>query len=325
MSIVLTDTTSGQIDRALREAGWLADSPARGLVLTLVIDTDETRAEAALAAAEEASREHPARILVTIRKPGEAPARLDAEIRVGPETGTGETVLLRLGGGVAAHAASVVLPLLLPDVPAVVWWPAGAPRDVARDPLGGLGKRRITDAATDETPLERLAVRAAMYRPGDTDLAWTRITGWRSTLAAALDQARADVTGATVAGEGGNPSRELLAWWLADRLGVPVERVATAGPGITSVRLRTTSGEIVVDRPDGRMAALSIPGQPDRRIALARRGIADLIAEELRRLDQDDTYAAALGQGVRETVNATAGTAHPSESARQERQERVDA
>ena len=59
--------------------------------------------------------------------------------------------------------------------------------------------------------------RAAGYIPGDTDLAWTRLTPWRSMLAAALDQRRVKVSAAVVEGESYNPSAELLALWLADR------------------------------------------------------------------------------------------------------------
>ena len=45
-------------------------------------------------------------------------------------------------------------------------------------------------------------------------------------LAAALDQVPCTVTSAEVEGEEFNPSCELLAMWLADRLDVPVKRVA---------------------------------------------------------------------------------------------------
>jgi hypothetical protein len=34
------------------------------------------------------------------------------------------------------------------------------------------------------------------------------------------------------------------------------------------------------------------PGRPDRPIALKRRALPELLAEELRRLDEDDVYAA---------------------------------
>ena len=62
--------------------------------------------------------------------------------------------------------------------------------------------------------------------------------------------------------------------------------------------METSSGPIVLDRADGSLATLSIQGQPDRAVALKRRDTAELIAEELRRLDPDDTYASALRFGV---------------------------
>jgi hypothetical protein len=46
------------------------------------------------------------------------------------------------------------------------------------------------------------------------------------------------------------------------------------------------------------MGTLSMPGSPDRIVALKRRDTAELIAEELRRLDPDDIYAAAVRTGV---------------------------
>jgi glucose-6-phosphate dehydrogenase assembly protein OpcA len=229
--------------------------------------------------------------------------RLDAEVRVGADAGTGETVLLRLYGEVGRHADSVVLPLLLPDAPVVVWWPVDAPEVPAKDPLGALAQRRITDTYAVEDPLSALAARAASYAPGDTDLAWTRLTPWRSMLAAALDQAGAEITSAAVESEAENPSAELLARWLGARLGVPVERVTTEGPVVTAVRLGTAGGEIRIDRPEGPLAQLTLPGQPQRTLALKVRTTSELIAEELRRLDADEMYAVALrGDGTKERV-----------------------
>ncbi|OKH92912.1 glucose-6-phosphate dehydrogenase assembly protein OpcA [Streptomyces uncialis] len=303
MKIDLTDTTASQINKALIEGRRAIGSPAVGMVLTLVIVTDEENAYDALRSASEASREHPSRTLVVIRRVSRSPrdrttSRLDAEVRVGAEAATAETVVLRLYGEVVGHAQSVVLPLLLPDAPVVVWWPINAPSDPARDPLGSLAQRRITDAYATERPIQELAARAETYAPGDTDLSWTRITPWRSMLAAALDQVACDVTGAEVEGEEFNPSVELLAMWLADRLDAPVTRSHSNGPGLTAVRLMTDRGPIGLDRPDGSLATLSIDGQPDRAVALKRRETAELIAEELRRLDPDDTYESALRFGV---------------------------
>ncbi|NGO78099.1 glucose-6-phosphate dehydrogenase assembly protein OpcA [Streptomyces sp. YC504] len=303
MKIDLTDTTSSKINKALVKGRRAIGTPAVGMVLTLVIVTDEENAYDALKAASDASREHPSRTLVVIKRASRSPrdrtqSRLDAEVRVGADAGTGETVVLRLHGEIINHAQSVVLPLLLPDAPVVVWWPVNAPLSPATDPLGALAQRRVTDTYAAEQPIHELTARADTYTPGDTDLSWTRITPWRSMLAAALDQVTCKVTEVEVEGEEFNPSCELLAMWLADRLGVPVHRTLSAGPGLTAVRMNTDCGPIVLDRADGSLATLSMQGQPDRAVALKRRETAELIAEELRRLDPDDTYASALKFGV---------------------------
>ncbi|WP_329152199.1 glucose-6-phosphate dehydrogenase assembly protein OpcA [Streptomyces sp. NBC_01456] len=303
MKIDLTETTASKINKALVEGRRAVGTPAIGMVLTLVIVTDEENAYDALKAANEASREHPSRTLVVIKRVSRSPrdrakARLDAEVRVGTDAGTGETVILRLYGEVIDHAQSVVLPLLLPDAPVVVWWAVNAPLDPAKDPLGALAQRRVTDAYAAEQPVRELSARAETYTPGDTDLSWTRITPWRSMLAAALDQAPCTVASAEVEGEEFNPSCELLAMWLADRLKIPVSRKVSAGPGLTAVRMESGIGSIVLDRPDGSLATLCMPHQPDRAVALKRRDTSELLAEELRRLDPDDIYAAALKYGV---------------------------
>ncbi|WP_407553721.1 glucose-6-phosphate dehydrogenase assembly protein OpcA [Streptomyces sp. Pv4-95] len=318
MKIDLTETTASKINKALVQGRRAVGTPAIGMVLTLVIVTDEENAYDALKAANEASREHPSRTLVVIKRVSRSPrnrskARLDAEVRVGTDAGTGETVVLRLYGEAIDHAQSVVLPLLLPDAPVVVWWAVNSPKNPAKDPLGALAQRRVTDAYAAENPVAELAGRADTYTPGDTDLAWTRITPWRSMLAAALDQAPCTVTSAEVEGEEFNPSCELLAMWLASRLDVPVKRTASAGPGLTAVRMESSCGPIVLDRPDGSLATLCMQGQPDRAVALKRRDTSELLAEELRRLDPDDTYAAALKFGVARLGEPSGAQAAPAE------------
>ena len=320
MKIDLTDTTASKINKALVQGRRAIGTPAVGMVLTLVIVTDEENAYDALKAASDASREHPSRTLVVIKRVSRSPrdrttSRLDAEVRVGADAGTGETVILRLYGEVSEHAQSVVLPLLLPDAPVVVWWPVTAPLDPANDPLGALAQRRVTDTYASEQPVRELSSRADAYTPGDTDLSWTRITPWRSMLAAALDQVACEVTSAEVEGEEFNPSCELLAMWLADRLDVPVKRSLSSGPGLTAVRMDTDCGPIVLDRADGSLATLSIQGQPDRAVALKRRETAELIAEELRRLDPDDTYASALRFGVERLNSMPASSVRGAEAA----------
>ena len=295
MTIDLTETTTGAIHDALRQARLRLGGVASGMVLTLVIVTDEGSQYDAVRAASMAGRQHPCRILVIIiRKPKDR-SRLDAEIRVG-ETSPGETLLLRMYGPLGQHADSVVAPLLLPDTPVVTWWPGTPPDIPAKDPMGALAQRRVTDAAAADSPCDVLATLATGYQPGDTDLSWTRATPWRSLLAATMDVPSGTVTGGTVAAEEGNPTAELLAAWLANGLGVPVRNESSDGPGITEVRFATNEGEIVITRPDGRVAHLCRPGQQERRVALHRRDTTELLEEELRRLDPDEVYAETLAR-----------------------------
>ncbi|MGQ4333711.1 glucose-6-phosphate dehydrogenase assembly protein OpcA [Streptomyces hayashii] len=307
MKIDLTDTTASKINKALVKGRRAIGTPAVGMVLTMVIVTDEENAYDAIKAAEEASHEHPSRTLVVIKRHARSPrdrtnSHLDAEVRVGADAGTGETVVLRTYGEVSDHADSVVLPLLLPDAPVVVWWPVDAPANPAKDPLGALAQRRITDLYAVENPLATLDARIRSYAPCDTDLAWTRLTPWRSMLAAALDQARVPIVSGAVEAEADNPAAELLARWLEARLKVTIDRVVTAGPVVTAVRLGTADGDIVIDRPEGPLATLTLPGQPSRTLALKVRTTSELIAEELRRLDADEMYAVALrGEATKET------------------------
>jgi glucose-6-phosphate dehydrogenase assembly protein OpcA len=295
MTIDLTETTTGAIHDALRQARLRLGGVASGMVLTLVIVTDEGMQYDAVRAASTAGRQHPCRILVIIiRKPKDR-SRLDAEIRVG-ETSPGETLLLRMYGPLGQHADSVVAPLLLPDTPVVTWWPGTPPDIPAKDPMGALAQRRVTDAAAADSPQEVLAALAAGYQPGDTDLSWTRATPWRSLLAATMDLPSGAVTGGTVSAEAGNPTADLLAAWLSHGFGVPVQTEPSAGPGITEVRFATSDGEIAIARPDGRVAHLRRPGQPERRVALHRRETTELLEEELRRLDPDEVYAETLAK-----------------------------
>jgi glucose-6-phosphate dehydrogenase assembly protein OpcA len=301
MMIDLTDTTTRAIHDALTRARDQMGGPTTGMVLNLIIVTDESTQYDAVRAASQAGREHPCRVLGVIARDPWAESRLDAEIRTG-EGAPGQTILLRMYGPTGLHADSVVMPLLVPDTPVVTWWPRNGPEIPSGDPLGLLAQRRVTDAAATREPAETLAALAAGYRPGDTDLSWTRATPWRSLLAATLDQPHGEITGGSVTAEPRNPTADLLAAWLSDRLRAPFIRDESGGPGITEVRFADTGGDIAITRPDGRTATLARPGQPERRVALHRRDTAELLTEELRRLNPDEIYGEALAR-----VAASAG------------------
>jgi glucose-6-phosphate dehydrogenase assembly protein OpcA len=297
MIIDLPATTTSQVNSKLvhlREQGGVN---ALGRVLTLVIVTeDDARTEEIIDAANQASREHPCRVIVVARGAKKAAPRLDAQIRVGGDAGASEVIVLRPYGPLADHGESCVIPLLLPDAPVVAWWPFEAPPVPAKDPIGRLAQRRITDAASDRNPIRALDTRSKSYTDGDSDLAWARLTLWRALLSAALDLPPYErITAASVVGDANSPSADLLAGWLASRLDLLVRRGKSAdGPGVVSVELQRKSGSVLLQRPDGRIGTLTQPGQPVRRVALQRRAVADCLAEELRRLDPDEIYESAL-------------------------------
>ncbi|NUT44753.1 MAG: glucose-6-phosphate dehydrogenase assembly protein OpcA [Thermoactinospora sp.] len=292
-TFALADTTAGKISSQLTHLRHQMGAPAIGMVLTLVVVCDERDQYDSLKAATEAAREHPSRILAVINRERDEANRLDAELRIGEST-PGEVVILRLYGELTEHADSVVSPLLLPDTPVVAWWPGKAPAVPAKDSIGALAQRRITDAKAGADGIKILAHLAKAYAPGDTDLAWARLTPWRSLLAAAFDQPVGKVKKGFVEAAAGHPSAPLLAAWLTERLGAPVKVADSAGPGLTAVRLSLSDGELAVIRGDARLATLSRPGQPDRHVALARRHTSELLAEELRRLDSDEVYETSV-------------------------------
>ncbi|WRS29099.1 glucose-6-phosphate dehydrogenase assembly protein OpcA [Actinomycetaceae bacterium MB13-C1-2] len=299
MIIELPDTTVSQINRRLVTVREQGGAVALSRVLTLVIDAGDCDIEPAIEAANAASHEHPCRVIVLSHEP-DTDGKLNAELRLGRDAGASEVIVLRHSEELSQHLDTLVLPLLLPDAPVVIYWPHEAPTDPSEDPVGKLGQRRITDSRSDPRGIDLLLTLRDAYVPGDTDLAWTRTTLWRSRIAATLDQPPFEpVLRATVAGEEGHPSIDLLAGWLALRLECPVDMELIKGvPGLTEVRLERASGTIVLSRPDGNVASFNLPGQPAQRISLPMRSLGDALAEDLRRLDSDEVYGDVLREGL---------------------------
>jgi glucose-6-phosphate dehydrogenase assembly protein OpcA len=301
----LPDTTTSAVSKTLVKIREENGVVALGRVLTLVIATPPGDEEDAIGAANEASREHPMRVIVLSRAPARRSdaTRLDAEIRVGGDAGASEVIVLRAHGEAAEDDEGLVTSLLLPDAPVVVWWPSEAPEVPSASALGRMAQRRITDAAAAEDPVRALENLGAHYAPGDTDFAWTRLTLWRAQLAAVLDQPPYDpVTAISVSGSTDSPSTELLAAWLQLRLEVPVALDVTEPvdgvSGIHGVRLERAPGPIVLERNVPGVATLTQPGQPRQDISLPRRSLRDCLAEELRRLDPDDLFGEVVRNGL---------------------------
>ncbi|BDZ43577.1 glucose-6-phosphate dehydrogenase assembly protein OpcA [Paraoerskovia sediminicola] len=303
MIIDLPQTTTNDVAKRLVNLRDEGGAVALGRVLTLVIITEDQGLEDAVAAANDASREHPCRIVVLAPSTSEGPG-LDAQIRVGGDAGASEVVVLRPSGELGDHGDTLVMPLLLPDAPIVAWWPGTPPANPGADRVGRMANRRITDALYAPAPRTAIERLRDHHVPGDTDLSWTRITLWRGIIAAALDQPPYDsVTSVRVEGQAGHPSVLLLAAWLGHQLQCPSSVGSTPGaPGITRVVLERRGGPIVIDRPDGETTTLSEPGKPERHISLPIRGLQECLAEELRRLDPDEMFGEVLLDALHEVA-----------------------
>jgi glucose-6-phosphate dehydrogenase assembly protein OpcA len=292
----LWDTSGTAVVKALAAERRTGGAVTSGLALTLVIVTDESDVAEAEMAATIAASKHPMRLLMVIRRQVDAPVpRLDAEVLIGGRLGPGEAVLMRMYGRLALHAESVTLPLLAPDAPVIAWWNGAPPQRIAHDPLGVSAGRRITDVNQAPDRVAALRTRAEDYVPGDTDLAWTRITGWRTAIAGALDGATETAVSANVDGDDSDPSALLLAGWLSVKFGfyVPVNRTSTRE--LEQVTVNFPSGHSIHATNDAGRLVLRREGQPDSVAPFPERPLGELLAEELRRLDADGTYADALG------------------------------
>jgi opcA family protein len=324
MITTLTATTTERIVSALvAEEGVSGGSH----VLTLIIDTDTAGLEDALAAAHGASRDHPCRIIAVVRPdseegavvgprsrdghvPSDLPGHLDAEIRVGHDAGAGETLVLRPWGEAAEHVDTLVVPLLLPDVPVVTWWPTAPPDRPSTDPLGKLASTRITNTPALPDPVAALKELAPSFTRGDIDLAWTRITLWRAMVASTLDPVLREgaARGIVVAGEPGNASIALMIRWLALRTGVAVEQIDVSGfSGIASITVNTPTGEIVIARMDQERATITRPGgEAPQVVTMPRREPITTMNEELRRLTPDLVFEEVLASFAAECCTSDA-------------------
>lgn len=308
MIIRLENTTSAAVASRLvtvREEGGVV---ALGRVLTLIVLAHgPDNVEEAIEVTNAASREHPSRVIVVNTRPPAGADGLDAEIRVGGDAGASEVIVLHPRGAAAVDQDTLVTPLLLSDTPIVAFWFGRTPHRPATEPVGRMAQRRITDiisGITDDPATSRearlsLALLGSNYAPGDTDLSWARITLWRALIASVLDLEDTPLESIDVEGAQDRPSMHLLAGWIRSRMEVPVNFHDSGSIHITRVDLNFANGTVRIARPlESTAATISRPGRPDQRTNLPPRTTTDCLMEELRRLDADEVYAAALARAV---------------------------
>ncbi len=183
-----------------------------------------------------------------------------------------ETIRLKLCGNRAQAPASVVAPLLLPDLPVFLRWRGQPPfGDRCFDQLVDTVDRLIVDStewAGLPEPYARLA--EIFDRVAVSDIAWARTSRWRPHLATLWPEI-AGVSRMKVRGT--EAQAHLLAGWLRSRLGRQIELEHEAADKLVGVEL------------DGESVAFP-PGDPPNP--------ADVLSDELERFSRDRVYEDAV-------------------------------
>ncbi len=279
---------------------------ARTSVLTLVVLAgDEGTAERCAAIIAGTASRHASRSLILSAADPDGQPGLQASVEALSlttaagriETGA-ETIYVRACGETGRHLASIIVPLLVHDLPVALWWPNDPPFDSHRaERLLPLADRLIVDgSAWSGSGLDTLAQLAAVaesQRLVVVDWALLRQSRWREALASVYDLPdlrphlgtvrRIDVEYAT--GDSGdaagdtNVVRPLYhVAWLASRLGMTVQkplRRAPDGRRVATLRQRDHSVDVVLQPGRSQLEA----GATVRVVIASRTRGADLVGE----------------------------------------------
>lgn len=220
---------------------------------------------------------HPSRTILLYPQP-EAEDGLDGDVEIdvfpvgGGRQICTETIRIRLKGPRAEAPASVVQPLLLPDLPVFLRWRGVPPYgDPAFDGLVDVVDRLIVDSTEwPDLPSDYQGLTKVFDRAVVSDIAWARTSRWRPQLAS-LWPGIADVSRVRVTGTAAQAY--LLAGWLRMRLDREVELEHEPADRLEGVAI------------DGEAAPFP-PGDPP--------APADLLSEELDRFERDRIYEEAV-------------------------------
>lgn len=270
------DVTLGDVEAELarlRNASAEQGQPQqRTSVMTHVAWVPPKWLDAAERTLEGMAERHPSRTVILVPEPDDGESRIDAELAVrcfpaADRAVCGEVIELYLRGERALAPASIVLPLVVSDLPVFVRWrgepPFGAPQ---WEQLVEVADRVIVDSSEwDELRYKKLA--ETFERSAVSDIAWARTYDWRIELAGRWPEIRDQ----EIRVAGPRAEAALLRGWLASRLGRAIRPVAPAGE--VGVRL---GGEEL--RP---------PREPAR-------SPSDLLSAELDRFGRERVYEAAV-------------------------------
>ena len=332
------DTTPDAIADALRRllherhAANDALAPARVLNLIVVVDR-EWKGEISNRLAR-VGRYHASRTILCAVEEGRT--RLDAWAAMSyeePRNGLGvmhETVEIDLGPGHLARLDTIVDPVIVSELPNMLWSPHG--HEDAVSALLEMIDVLLLDSDDVFDPSAGLVRAVELLQSAYVvDLAWLRTTPWRERLAASFDPPERRVALGRLAGisvrhrPSSTASALLLAGWMASRLhwdAEPLHRIERAGlrgtarrngheiivelepadqdvPGLAGVTVACGSGlTLALDRARGGLCARKRSPSGEERVWQvlgASRGEGGILGEGVRQaLLRDPTYASAL-------------------------------
>ena len=272
--------TISEIDRelALRRVDPATGEPMqRTSVMTHIAWVPTQWVEAAEDVLTGLADRHPSRTIVLVPDPdAEEGIDANAEVMQFP-LGNGrqvcvETIRVRLNGSRAEVPASVVQPLLLPDLPVFLRW-RGVPPFGERpfEELIDVVDRLIVDSTEwPDLPAPYTQLAEVFDRVVVSDIAWARTSRWRPQLASLWPGIK-DVK--TIEVTGTEAQANLLAGWLRSRLkhDVALEHIQA-----------------------DRLAGVKVDGEPAPFPPGERPDPADLLSDELDRFSRDRVYEEAV-------------------------------
>jgi glucose-6-phosphate dehydrogenase assembly protein OpcA len=333
-------TTPDAIEAALRQllidAHAENDNVVPARVLNMIVFVDREWTGEIANRLRGVGRYHASRLLVLAYEPRRE--RLDARVTVASESPSApgelallrETVVVELGDRHLDDLLTIADPLVVTDLPTLLWSPHGHHEIVAE--LLGLAQAILLDSVDEPDPEEALERAYTLSSQAYVvDLAWLRTTPWRERLAASFDppamrRELPTITSATIRHHPASAvAAMLLAGWLASRLDWETGRLHADGdallsdahssdqdvtvrleaapelqvPGLEGLTIETASGMCLrLDRGPGGLHASSRDvhgGTHAWTIPGASRGETGVLGEGIRQaLLRDPTYVPAL-------------------------------
>jgi glucose-6-phosphate dehydrogenase assembly protein OpcA len=224
-----------------------------------------------------------------------------------------------------ADLPSVILPLAVPDLPVILW--CRSARLVRRPEFGEIARmatKVVIDSAADTDAIDAIRRMADAVRSGSgggianpvwADLAWTRLTRWRETLARVFENrdtlARLSEVNRVQVRFG--QSFETAAWYLA---AWAANALASVGQVVTpvvarqdeSLRLELSGGTFRVELSRQEDRLVTVVDEQSNCTNLPRPADYHMMREELGIVRRDAVFEATLASAARLAVSSSGQT-----------------